>query len=101
MSSDILTVTILSKEYQIQCPIDQHQRLTEASLVLDKKMKTIKNEGKIKDTTKIAIMIALNLTYESITSEHEDIDPGTTQAQLKKLNNKIDDALNSLLQLHI
>ena len=44
MSSDILTVTILSKEYQIQCPIDQHQRLTEASLVLDKKMKTIKNE---------------------------------------------------------
>lgn len=59
-----LAVKILDKEYLVACPEDKQAELREASNQLDSKMREIRTSGKVYGTERIAVMAALNLTYE-------------------------------------
>ena len=70
MSRDVKTldVTILDKEFRVACPVEERAELLDAVAYLDKKMREIRDLGKIASVERIAIMSALNITHELLTT---------------------------------
>lgn len=59
-----IKVHILGKEYPVSCPADEQHELLIAARYLDEKMREIRDNGRIIGTERIAVMAALNITYE-------------------------------------
>ena len=85
-------VKILDKEYLIACPADSESGLRNAALQNKKKMREIKSSGKVFGTEKIAVMAALNLTYELMEKSHNST---VTHQTVSSLHEKIDALLAS------
>lgn len=71
MSSDkvqTLDVTILDRDLRVACPEDQRAELLDAVAYLDKKMREIRDAGKVASVERIAIMAALNIAHELLTT---------------------------------
>ncbi len=67
MSSDktnTLDVTILDREFRVVCQEDEREALLDAVAYLDKKMREIRDLGKIVTVERIAVMAALNIAHE-------------------------------------
>lgn len=93
-NSKSVTVKILAKDYQIACPEDQTHYLIDAALLLDTRMKEIRNSGRVVGLERIAVMAALNLANEllKLKSDVQHISDDT-ERRLLQLHDKIDDAL--------
>ncbi len=63
MSEDLqrVTVRLLDKEYQVACPEDEREALLESADLLNRKMKEIRDSGKVVGVDRIAFMAAMNL----------------------------------------
>lgn len=99
-----VTVKILDKEYQVACPEEQEAELIISAKYLDKQMRGIRDSGKVIGIERIAVMAALNISYEllqasdqSVAEQPAPVDSGA----MDKLNRKLDDALYQLRQLEI
>ena len=96
-----VTVKILDKDYQVACPAEQEAELVVSAKYLDKQMRGIRNSGKVIGLERIAVMAALNISYELLqASDHADPGPPGGDS-VKRLNRKLDDALHDLRQLEI
>tara|TARA_R110001592_G_scaffold127070_3_gene338617 strand:- start:78 stop:368 length:291 start_codon:yes stop_codon:yes gene_type:complete len=86
-----LKVKILEKDYLVSCPDDKKGALTAAAGHLDSKMRDIRSSGKVLGTERIAVMAALNITYELLESSK-----GLTsdQSVLNSLEERMDQILN-------
>jgi len=62
--ANTLEVKILEKDYLVACPTDKIKALEGAANHLDTKMREIRTSGKVHGTERIAVMAALNITYE-------------------------------------
>jgi cell division protein ZapA len=99
--SNTVTVRILDKDYQVTCPPEQEAELVVSAKYLDKQMRGIRDSGKVIGLERIAVMAALNISYELLqASDHADTGP-TGGDPVKRLNRKLDDALHDLRQLEI
>lgn len=102
MSAHTVTVKILDKDYQVACPPEQERGLIEAARQLDKQMRNVRDSGKVIGLERIAVMVALNTTYQLL---NQDVQASqTSQAALddvKKLSDRIDDALQRFSQMEI
>ncbi len=96
-----VTVKILDKDYQVACPPEQEAELLVSAKYLDKQMRGIRDSGKVIGLERIAVMAALNISYELLqASDH--VETGQTSGEpVKRLNRKLDDALHDLRQLEI
>ena len=63
-----LDVTILDREFRVACPEDERAELLDAVAYLDKKMREIRDIGKVATPERIAIMSALNIAHELLTT---------------------------------
>ena len=71
MSNDkvkTLDVTLLDREFRVACPEDERAELLETVSYLDKKMREVRDSGKVATLERIAIMAALNITHELLTT---------------------------------
>ncbi len=98
-----VTVKILDKDYQVACPEEQESQLLVSAKYLDKQMRGIRETGKVIGLERIAVMAALNISYELLqASEHSDSEaPAPDPGAVEGLNRKLDDALYQLRQLEI
>lgn len=98
-----VTVRILDKEYQVACPPDQQAELREAAGFLDQQMRKIRESGKVVGLERIAVMAALNITYDLKKCQATAVDQAGSGSheQVRKLNNKLDGALQRLMQLEM
>jgi len=71
-SPNTVTVKLLDKEYALSCPPGAEQGLIEAGEHLNAKMSDIANSGKLLGLERIAIMAALNLSYDNLNSTHSE-----------------------------
>jgi len=62
--SQRVTVRLLDKEYQVACPEDEREALLESADLLNRKMKEIRDSGKVVGVDRIAVMAALNMTHD-------------------------------------
>jgi len=89
-----VTVQILGKPYQVSCPEEEVEALSQSARYLDNKMAIIKGSGKIVGLDRIAVMAALNIANEFLTSEtlHEE-STGSLDARMTRVVNRLDVAL--------
>ena len=92
MPDNTLKVKILEKDYLVSCPDDKQGALTAAAGHLDSKMRDIRSSGKVLGTERIAVMAALNITYELLESSK-----GLTsdQSALSSLEDRMDEILDN------
>ncbi len=76
-----LDVSILDREFRVACPDDERAELLDAVAYLDKKMREIRDAGKIASVERIAIMAALNIAHELLTTK---VGGGFDLAELKR-----------------
>lgn len=99
-----VTVRILDKEYQVACPEEQQAALVTSARYLDRQMRTIRDSGKVVGGERIAVMAALNISYELLQSNQQDATAQPAELvdeEVQHLNHKLDQALNELRQLQI
>lgn len=102
MSARTVTVSILDKDYQVACPPEQERALIDAARHLDKQMRAVRDSGKVIGLERIAVMVALNTTYELLNSPAPASEISSAGLeQVKKLGEKVDDALQRFRQLEI
>lgn len=110
MSAETVIVKILGKDYQVACPPGQHEALIESASYLDAQMGIIRQNGKVIGLERIAVMAALNISYELLQagSQPKQAKPAAgapadklTGKQLKTLNEKLEEALHTFRQLEI
>ncbi len=63
-SSKAVDVSIMGRDFCITCPDEEREELLKAVAYLDKKMREIRDGGKVLGSERVAIMAALNITHE-------------------------------------
>lgn len=103
-----VNVTILDKSYQVACPPEQQADLVTSANYLDSQMRSIRDTGKVIGLERIAVMAALNISYELLRATRSNDDPATvmpengdSEAAFRRLNNKLEEALHKLRQMEI
>lgn len=98
MSSQTVNIRILDKEYQVSCPPDERNALLQSAKELDEQMRNIRNSGSVIGLERIAVMAALNLTYELSKLQHQTASQSVSSELVTKLDKKISAALQTLEQ---
>jgi cell division protein ZapA len=76
-----LDIKILDRELRVACPEDEQAELLDAVAYLDKRMREIRDAGKITSVERIAIMAALNIAHELLTTR---LGAGFDMAEFKR-----------------
>jgi len=59
-----LDVTILGRDFKVACKEDERDALMEAVALLDRRMREIRDAGKVSGTDRIAVMAGLNIAHD-------------------------------------
>ena len=95
-----LDVSIMGREYRIACPPDQEKELLEAVVYLDRKMREIREQGKVVGVERIAVMAALNIAHELLVSKGRGaIDIGDFKRRIDSMQAAIDGVLEDREEL--
>ena len=94
-NNNTVTVKILDKEYQVACPPDEQNALLTAARELDGRMRAIRQSGNVIGLERIAVMAALNLSYELLSNNNAPAQSVSSEA-LQRLCDKLDNTLNQI-----
>ncbi len=86
-------VSIMGRDFTVSCTEEERPGLINAVNFLDKKMRDIRDSGKVIGVERIAMMTALNLAYELLNSKSGDIDVGDIKRRIVSMQDQIDQAL--------
>lgn len=92
-TSKPIDITIMGREFAVSCTDEERQGLLDAVEYLDKKMRDIRDSGKIVGIERIAIMAALNLSHEVLNTKTGDIDIGDYKRRINAMQSQIDEAI--------
>ena len=104
MSDDSVPVTvrILEKEYRVACPAEEQEALRSSALYLDRRMREVRDSGKVVGMDRIAVITALNIAHEMLQQKsHRESYAHSVSSRIRSLQEKIDSALNRSKQLEI
>ena len=85
--SKSLQVTIMGREFRVACPDEEQAGLLEAVDYLNRKMLDIRDGGKVIGLERIAIMAALNIAHELLTTK---VGGGFDMGEIKRRMNRIE-----------
>lgn len=88
-----LDVAIMGREFRVACPEDERESLMQAVAYLDRKMREIRDTGKVIGLERVAIMAALNITHDYLGARPAAPDSGEITARIAALNALLDQAL--------
>ena len=90
-----VTVRILEREYRVICSEEERNSLLASAAYLSKKMKKIRDGGKIIGTDRIAVMAALNITHELLQEQTRGRGVDTVDTRIRLLQDRIEHTLDS------
>lgn len=88
-----LDVAIMGREFRVACPEDERESLLQAVTYLDRKMREIRDQGKVIGLERIAIMAALNITHDYLAAKPLNPDEHLHLGQIERLSKLLDQAL--------
>jgi cell division protein ZapA len=93
-----LEVTILGREYRVACKDSERAELLQAVAFLDKRMREIRDAGKVVGSERIAVMAALNIAHELLgarsgTQATSGFDSSGFQRRISAMQTAIDRAM--------
>lgn len=86
-------VNIMGREFKVSCSEDEREGLMTAVNYLDKKMREIRDTGKVIGVERIAIMAALNLSHELLTAHNGGFDIGEFKRRIISMQEQIDEVI--------
>jgi cell division protein ZapA len=100
--SATVTVRILEKEYFVSCPQDERADLLDSAEYLNKKMREIRDTGKVVGADRIAVMAALNMANELLRLRKLDTElQGAVSGRVKNMRERVETALQRTRQLDL
>jgi cell division protein ZapA len=98
--SKTLQVTIMGREFRVASPEDEQAGLLEAVDYLNRKMLEIRDTGKVVGLERIAIMAALNIAHELLTTKvGGGFDMGEIKRRMNRMESLIDQAMSEQSKL--
>ena len=101
-TANTIELTILEREYRINCPEGAEQELRETARFLDQKMTEIKeassSAGKVVGTDRIAVIAALNITHQLLVNGRQG---QKFENNLEQIHARLDEALAQDQQLEL
>jgi len=95
-----LQVSIMGREFRVACPEEEQAGLLEAVDYLNKKMLDIRDGGKVIGLERIAIMAALNIAHELLTTKvGGGFDMGEIKRRMNRMEAVIDQAMSDQSKL--
>lgn len=97
-----VSVRILEKEYQIDCPVEERTNLLDSAEYLNAKMREIRNSGNVLGLDRVAVMAALNITNELLAARRNEggTDLGLAD-RMKHLRERVETAITRGKQMEI
>lgn len=89
-----LDIKLLDRELRVACPEEERGELLDAVAYLDRRMREIRDAGKIASVERIALMAALNITHELLTMK---VGRGFDLADFKRRMNAMETAIDKAL----
>lgn len=83
----------MGREFRVSCPEEEREGLLAAVSYLDRKMREIRDTGKVIGLERIAIMAALNITYDYLNTRPPAADDVVVRGKVEELNALLDAAL--------
>ncbi len=95
-------IHILDKEYRIACPEDERDALLASVAYLNRKIKEIRDSGRVVGADRIAVMAALNITHELLQQDSRKNErTQSVTARIRVLQDKLDSALSKGSQMDL
>lgn len=89
-----LDVAIMGREFRVACPEDEQEALLASVDYLDRKMREIRDSGKVIGVERIAIMAALNITHELLNTRIAgSFDIGEFKSRMASMQAQIEQAM--------
>jgi cell division protein ZapA len=89
-----LQINIMGREFRVACPEEEQKSLLDAVDYLNSRMQDIRSNGKVVGLERIAIMAALNITHEFLTTKVGD---GFDMAELKRRMTRMENVLDQVM----
>ncbi|MCB1691220.1 MAG: cell division protein ZapA [Pseudomonadales bacterium] len=97
MAVQTVTVSILDRQYQVNCKPEEIDALKQSASFLDTKMREIKSAGSVLGLDRIAVMAALNIANDFLDQSRKTDDVVAAQAaEIASLTTKLDQALKRI-----
>lgn len=90
-----LDVVIMGRTYKVSCSEDERSALLSAVAYLDRKMTEIKTAGRVASAERIAVMAALNIANELLSSRNNSVgfDMDSLKRRMAAMETALDQAL--------
>lgn len=98
--SKSLQITIMGRDFRVACPEEEQASLLEAVDYLNKKMLEIRDGGKVIGLERIAIMAALNIAHEYLSTKVGGaFDMGEVKRRMARMETALDHAMSEQAKL--
>jgi len=94
-----LQINVMGREFRVACPEGEQKELLDAVDYLNKKMHDIRDHGKVIGIERIAIMAALNIAHELLTTKVGGFDMATLKRRMENMEAMLDQALSDQSKL--
>ena len=89
-----IEVSILGRSYKVACEDGEREALLQAVAYVDGKMSDIRQSAKITGTERIAVMAALNIAHELLSTKiGGGFDLGQAKRRIASIEARLDEAL--------
>lgn len=94
-----LQINVMGREFRVACPENEQKSLLEAVDYLNKKMLEIRENGKVIGLERIAIMAALNIAHELLSTKVGGFDMGELKRRMENMETMLDQAMHDQSKL--
>jgi len=88
-----MQISIMGREFRVACEPGEQKSLQDAVDFLNRKMEEIKDQGKVSGLDRIAVMAALNISHELLTTKLGSFDVSEFKRRMAGIELTLDQAL--------
>ena len=95
-----ITISLLGREFRVGCPEGEQKQLMASVEYLNRKLKEVRDTGKVVGNERIAIMAALNIAHELVSNTGKEpvapsVDNGAIKRRILAMQESLDAALSA------
>lgn len=90
-----LTINLMGREFRVACPEGEEKQLLASVEYLNRKLREVRDTGKVVGNERIAIMAALNIAHEHLSNRPgaASLDTGAFRGRIEAMQETVESAL--------
>ena len=90
-----LTISLMGREFRVACPEGEEKQLLASVDFLNRKLREVRDTGKVVGNERIAIMAALNIAHELLSNRpaSASFDAGAFRGRIEAMQETVESAL--------